>query len=343
MINKTIIKFFLISVCFFSCSKNEFKIQTLEIQPILIDSTINIRALEIDNNKVFSASSTGSIYSFDAYNSKVISQLQYSFDSIVKPNFRALAIKNENVFAISIGNPALLFKNGKVVYKEIHPKVFYDSMEFWNENEGIAVGDFTENCISIIITRDGGNNWNKLDCTVFNQIIEGEGFFAASDTNISIIGNKTWIASGGKNSRVYFSINKGRTWEIFNTPVLQGESTTGIFSMDFYDQNNGYAIGGDYTKPEIDSLNKIFTVDGGKTWKTIADNMSPGYRSCIQYFPKSNGKKILVVGYKGIDYSNDYGNTWRNFSDESYYTFRFLNDSVAFAAGKGKISKFVFK
>jgi hypothetical protein len=343
MINKTIIKFFLISVCFFSCSKNEFKIQTLEIQPILIDSTINIRALEIDNNKVFSASSTGSIYSFDAYNSKVISQLQYSFDSIVKPNFRALAIKNENVFAISIGNPALLFKNGKVVYKEIHPKVFYDSMEFWNENEGIAVGDFTENCISIIITRDGGNNWNKLDCTVFNQIIEGEGFFAASDTNISIIGNKTWIASGGKNSRVYFSNDKGRTWEIFNTPVLQGESTTGIFSMDFYDQNNGYAIGGDYTKPEIDSLNKIFTVDGGKTWKTIADNMSPGYRSCIQYFPNSKGKKILVVGYKGIDYSNDYGNTWRNFSDESYYTFRFLNDSIAFAAGKGKISKFVFK
>ena len=343
MINKTIIKFFLISVCFFSCSKNEFKIQTLEIQPILIDSTINIRALEIDNNKVFSASSTGSIYSFDAYNSKVISQLQYSFDSIVKPNFRALAVKNENVFAISIGNPALLFKNGKVVYKEIHPKVFYDSMEFWNDKEGIAVGDFTENCISIIITRNGGNNWNKLDCTVFNQIIEGEGFFAASDTNISIIGNKTWIASGGKNSRVYFSNDKGRTWEIFNTPVLQGESTTGIFSIDFYDQNNGYAIGGDYTKPEIDSLNKISTVDGGKTWKTIADNMSPGYRSCIQYFPNSKGKKMLVVGYKGIDYSNDYGNTWRNFSDESYYTFRFLNDSIAFAAGKGKISKFVFK
>ena len=113
--------------------------------------------------------------------------------------------------------------------------------------------------------------------------------------------------------------------------------------MDFYDQNNGYAIGGDYTKPEIDSLNKIFTVDGGKTWKTIADNMSPGYRSCIQYFPNSNGKKILVVGYNGVDYSSDYGNTWRNLSDESYYTFRFLNESVAFAAGKGKISKFVFK
>ena len=334
MINKTIINFFLISVCFFSCSKNEFKIQTLEIQPILIDSTINIRALEIDNNKVFSASSNGSIYFFDAYNSKVISQLQYSFDSIMKPNFRSLAVKNENIFAISIGNPALLFKNGKVVYKEIHPKVFYDSMEFWNDKEGIAVGDFTENCISIIITRDGGNSWNKLDCTVFNQIIEDEGFFAASDTNISIKGDNIWIASGGKNSRVYFSNDKGRSWEVFNTPILQGESTTGIFSIDFYDKNNGFAIGGDYTKPEIDSLNKIFTVDGGKTWKTIADNASPGYRSCVQYFPNSNGKKILAVGYKGVDYSTDYGNTWRNFSEQSYYTFRFHNDSVAFAAGK---------
>ena len=343
MINKTIIKFFLISVCFFSCSKNEFKIQTLEIQPILIDSTINIRALEIDNNKVFSASSTGSIYSFDAYNSKVISQLQYSFDSIVKPNFRALAVKNENVFAISIGNPALLFKNGKVVYKEIHPKVFYDSMEFWNDKEGIAVGDFTENCISIIITRDGGNTWNKLDCTVFNQIIEGEGFFAASDTNISIIGNKTWIASGGKNSRVYFSNDNGRTWEIFNTPILQGESTTGIFSIDFYDKNNGYAIGGDYTKPEIDSLNKIITRDGGKTWKTIANNNNLGYRSCVQYFPNSNGKKLLAVGFNGVDYSSDSGLNWKHLSDDGYYTVRFLNDTTAYAAGNGKISQFIFK
>ena len=326
MINKTIIKFFLISVCFFSCSKNEFKIQTLEIQPILIDSTINIRALEIDNNKVFSASSTGSIYSFDAYNSKVISQLQYSFDSIVKPNFRALAIKNENVFAISIGNPALLFKNGKVVYKEIHPKVFYDSMEFWNENEGIAVGDFTENCISIIITRDGGNNWNKLDCTVFNQIIEGEGFFAASDTNISIIGNKTWIASGGKNSRVYFSNDKGRTWEIFNTPVLQGESTTGIFSMDFYDQNNGYAIGGDYTKPEIDSLNKIFTVDGGKSWKNMGLKKSEHLSKIIIH--PSNSNVIWVAsqgplwskgGERGVYKSLDGGKTWKlTLGDDSW-------------------------
>jgi hypothetical protein len=45
------------------------------------------------------------------------------------------------------------------------------------------------------------------------------------------------------------------------------------------------------------------------------------------------------VGFEGIDYSLDAGDTWAPLSEEGYYTLRFLNDSVAFAAGKGKISK----
>ena len=333
----------LILIVFNSCSKDTI-ISSIEINPILIDSEINIRALEIKNNRVYSATSNGSILNFDIDKSDVISEINYELenDSIV-PNFRSLAVTENDVFAMSIGNPALLFKNGKIVYKESHPKVFYDSIEFWNEDEGISVGDYTDNCISVIITRDGGESWNKLDCSVFNQIIEGEGFFAASDTNISIIGNKTWIASGGKNSRVYFSNDNGRTWEIFNTPILQGESTTGIFSIDFYDKNNGYAIGGDYTKPEIDSLNKIITRDGGKTWKTIANNNNLGYRSCVQYFPNSNGKKLLAVGFNGVDYSSDSGLNWKHLSDDGYYTVRFLNDTTAYAAGNGKISQFIFK
>ena len=82
----------------------------------------------------------------------VISEINYEVenDSIV-PNFRSLAVTEKDVFAMSIGDPALLYKNGNVVYKETHPKVFYDSIEFWNDNEGIAVGDYTDNCISVII------------------------------------------------------------------------------------------------------------------------------------------------------------------------------------------------
>ena len=317
---------------------------SLKINPVLLDSTINIRALEIKNNTIYGASSTGTIYSFEVDTPKQIKQEQYSspIDSLI-PNFRALAVTDTDVFAISIANPALLFKNGKVVYTESHPKVFYDSMEFWNNKEGIAVGDFTDNCISILITRDGGDSWSKLDCSVYSDIKQGEGLFAASDTNIAIVGNDTWIASGGLNSRVYFSSDKGLSWNITETPIIQGESTTGIFSIAFYDKRNGYAIGGDYTKPEQDSLNKIRTTDAGKTWSTVADNQNPGYRSCVQYIPNSKGEKLVAVGFEGVDYSSDSGLTWQHLSDEGFYTIRFLNDSIAYVAGKGKIAELRLK
>jgi photosystem II stability/assembly factor-like uncharacterized protein len=34
-------------------------------------------------------------------------------------------------------------------------------MKFWNNKEGIAMGDPIADFLSIIVTRDGGNTWNK--------------------------------------------------------------------------------------------------------------------------------------------------------------------------------------
>ena len=82
-------------------------------------------------------------------------------------------------------------------------------MSFWNETEGIAMGDPVDDCLSILITRDGGNNWTKLPCRKLPKVKKGEAAFAASNTNISIHGNKCWIATGGTNSNVYFSDDKG--------------------------------------------------------------------------------------------------------------------------------------
>ena len=81
----------------------------------------------------------------------------------------------------------------------------------------------------------------------------------------------------------------------------------------------------------------------GKTWELVGANEEPGYRSCVQYIPNREGKELVVAGFNGIDYSNDAGSTWTHLSDEGFYTMRFLNDSVAYAAGKGRISKLTFK
>ncbi|MGB2128579.1 MAG: WD40/YVTN/BNR-like repeat-containing protein [Flavicella sp.] len=306
-------------------------------------NNFNVRALEINENHIIAGTSNGEVYLMDLENEKELINIDIKTkEDSVKNNFRAVAYQNKNTFAVSIENPARLYKNGLLVYKESHPTVFYNSMAFWNDEEGIAMGDATDNCLSIIITRDGGTTWEKLSCENFPQGDGTESAFAASNSNIKIRGDKVWIATGGFKSNIYFSHDKGHTWKIIKTPITQGQETTGIYAIDFYDDNHGFAIGGDYERPDINSKNKIKTIDGGKTWKVVAENKFPGYRSCVQYIPNSNANKVVAVGFKGIAYSKDNGATWEEVSKESFYTIRFLNDTIAYAAGKGRISKLKF-
>ena len=121
---------------------------------------------------------------------------------------------------------------------------------------------------------------------------DGEAAFAASDTNIAIVDDHTWVATGGLSSRILYSSDKGISWTVFETPSIQGLETTGIFSIDFYDALHGFAIGGDYTTPENKHSNKMRTNDGGKTWQVVAQDQNPGYRSCVQYVPNSKAKGL---------------------------------------------------
>ncbi|GAA4961274.1 oxidoreductase [Algibacter aquimarinus] len=341
----------LVVVFFFSCGKKEtFKprdFSEVEIEHLMQDSLLNVRAIEIDSSKSLGfATSNGEFGGTvaDFKGEKAIVNTKLKHDTII-PNFRALGVTNRAVFIFSISTPALLYKvthdSINLVYQENHPKAFYDSMDFWNNQEGIAIGDSTDGCLSVIITRDGGNTWSKLPCDELPKGLENEGAFAASDTNIAIIGDNTWVATTA--GRVYYSPDKGETWEVYDTPIIKEQETEGIYSIDFYDELNGFAIGGDYTKPNENTANKIRTTDGGKTWKIVADGMNPGYRSCVQYIPNRKGKELVAIGFKGIDYSNDSGNSWKHLSDEGFYTIRFLNDSIAYAAGKGRVSKLIFR
>lgn len=336
--------FFLLSLIFlsFSCNKNQdLGFSSVHENVLFFDSILNVRALELNSNKIIAANSDGKIITI-MDNFIDIKQYESKVDSVLFPNFRSLSVVNDSIFSLSIGSPALIFKNGRVVYRETGTSVFYDSMSFWNETEGIAMGDPIDDCLSIVITRDGGNNWTKLPCRKLPKVKKGEAAFAASNTNISIHGNKCWIATGGTNSNVYFSGDKGYSWESYKTPIIQGQETTGIYSIDFYNDSLGYAIGGDYTKPLDNFKNKIKTTDGGISWEVVSDSNGPGYRSCVQFIPGSQGKQLVAVGFKGIDISNDFGNSWSHISDSSYYTIRFINEYTAVAAGKYKISKLIF-
>ncbi|WP_027138726.1 WD40/YVTN/BNR-like repeat-containing protein [Gaetbulibacter saemankumensis] len=332
-----------------SCkSEDKFKPRTfngVEFVTLLEDSLLSVRAIDILNDGSLSFAANNGAYGLYSPKTKMFQTNIQRHDSL-NLHFRAVAHTATDFFMLSIENPALLYKTGDsgkmtLVYEEQGQGVFYDAMTFWNNREGIAVGDYVNGCLSIIITRDGGATWMKISCSELPGAEAGEGAFAASNTNIKVLGNKAWI--GTTHGNIYYSEDKGKSWKLIKTPIVKAGDTEGIYSIDFYNEHIGFAIGGDYMNPEIDSANKMLTVDGGKTWELVAANKNPGYRSCVQYIPKGEGKELVAVGFKGIDYSNDGGLTWKHLSDESYYTIRFINNKEAYVAGSGRISKVTFR
>lgn len=333
-----------------SCQqKTGSEISSVEITHVFVDE-LSVRAIQpLDENRVFFAANNGKVGLVDGDAPK-LAVIKYT-DSLLQ--FRAIASTNEAVFVLSIASPAVLYKIGfngteatniEMVYTESGPKVFYDSMKFWNDEEGIAIGDPIDDCMLIIITRDGGNKWKKITCDSLPEVEKGEVAFAASNSNIAIYGDNAWVATGGRKSRVMHTADKGKTWQFYDTPIVQGKALTGIYSIDFADENNGIIFGGNSENKTSSEKNKAITKDGGKTWKLVGDGEEPAYRSSVKYIPGTNARGIVAVGSPGgISYSGDGGESWTQLSDEGFHAIEFVNDSIAFASGDNKISRLVFR
>ena len=334
-----------ISLCSAQEDPQTVKYTEVEVDTLLVGE-YNIRAITIDGSTLHYGADKSRVGSINIA-TKSLKEYKYEVPNI---EFRSIANNRTDLFALSAGTPAILTRINKidgkmrVVYDDYNPKIFYDSMKFWSEYEGIAFGDPMNGCMTIIITRDGGSKWRRLPCSIVPFPNEGEAAFAASNTGIVTVGDRTFIATGGSSSRILYSPDKGRKWGIIETPIVSGSSTQGIYSMDFYDFKYGFITGGDYLHPEINTGNKALTTDGGKTWKLVADGEAFGYASCVQFIPDSDGKALVTVGPSGLYYSADCGSSWKLLlEDATLNTIRFQNPRTAFAAGKDKIIKITFK
>ncbi len=269
------------------------------------------------------------------------------------PAFRSIAVTNQAAFVLSIASPAVLFRRGlndqawDSVYVNSDENIFFDSMAFWDDREGIAMGDATEECLSVITTRDGGKNWNLLDCSNLPSVVvdsagQKEAAFAASNGNLVVQGDEVWMVSGGVASRVFHSSDRGHSWDVLDTPMKQGGAMTGMFSAARCSDSEtiGMAWGGDWEVMEENAANKIHTRDGGKSWQLHRPGIGPGYRSCVQYVPNSACQGIWAVGIPGVSQSWDGGATWITEPDSSYLTARFdAEGEVAWLAGRGRVKR----
>jgi photosystem II stability/assembly factor-like uncharacterized protein len=174
-----------------------------------------------------------------------------------------------------------------------NPKGFFDSMAFWDSKHGVVAGDPIPDesgklKFEILLT-DDGQNWKPVPPAQLPPALEGEGAFAASNTCIAIrpSASDLWFATGGKTARVFHSADRGQSWQVFDTPMVHGTDSAGIFSIAFRDAMHGVIAGGDYKRPNEDGPNLAFTEDGGRTW-TLSGLHPLAYFSAVAYDRRVN-------------------------------------------------------
>lgn len=299
----------------------------------------SIRALELENDSTcwFAGSKNKFGYTNDFGNTWKENVIKYDTFNL---EFRSISITTNSVFILSVGSPALLFKidkktlNYRLVYKETNEKTFYDSMQFWDDENGIAVGDPTEDCMSIIITKDGGTTWNKIACKNLPKAVKGEAAFAASNTNISLANDMAFIATGGKEANILVGNDYGKSWKKYKTPIIQGEEMTGIFSVDNLSMDTVIIAGGNWSSKGNKDKAMAISKDKEITWELKENN--PGYISCIQFIPKT--KNLIACSTTGIYYSEDLAESWVKVSKEGYYSFQISkNGEFLYLSGKNKL------
>lgn len=287
------------SICFCALSVQTFSQNAINcsVKYYRTRADISIRALGATHETIWFAANKG------VWGYKTASDTVFKLDSIkvdtIYPEFRSIAAVNDStVFLLSVGSPAYLFKttNGgktwNIVYTNADKNIFFDSMIFSDSENGIALADPMDGCFHIIKTTDQGKTWRKINCSNIPAALDGEACFAASNSCIDMVGSNVWFVTGGKHARIFHSSDKGNRFKVYNTPMVHGETMTGIYALDFINDTLGIIAGGNYDKADSSYTCLAITADAGISWKKI-NTRAPFFGSSVKIQSRNESKTLL--------------------------------------------------
>ncbi len=313
--------------------------QKYQLKPLFTDAKTSMRGLSVVNKNVIWVSGSRGTIGKSIDGGKTWQWIQPK--GYEKLDFRDIqAFDHQKAIVVNAGSPAYILstvdggKTWRENYKNIDSAAFFNGMDFWDGQNGMVFGDPMNHKMQLLRTDDGGLTWKNISEQLKKPMQVGEAGFAASGTSIKTAGNgKVWIATGGVVSNIYHSANYGKSWKVFKCPILQGESSTGVFSIDFFDENNGVAVGGNYLNDKDNQNNVLLTHNGGKKWKK-PDQPVSGYRSGVVFVTKDF---LVATGTSGTDISTDGGKRWQNISNLSFNAVKTADGLVVLVGGKGNI------
>ena len=214
-------------------------------------------------------------------------------------------------FVVGWGNTFMMTEDGGATWVDIVAGTdiyYYSGLNFYDENNGFAMGLNLSNGLDSYITNDGGITWNLLTNTT--NMAEFASAYADENTLFTV----------GKDQVISKSEDGGENWSVINTGI-QGFYN---FEVYFKDLNNGIVSTEDGTL--------LTTHDSGLTW----DSFSTGYHNF--YGLNYVGDHIYAAGTdEDVYLSSDNGTTWEMIHNgpptATFYAIEFFNNGDALICG----------
>jgi len=201
-------------------------------------------------------------------------------------------------------------------------------IHFFDANNGVEILQ-----TNIYTTNDGGTTWTRVPSSNIPAMLAGEFCIMYSGNNsCARLGDAIWF--GTTKGRVYRSLDRGHSWEVFNTSL--GEFDV-INSIAFKDESNGLA-GCALNSINFNPKNMVTkTYNKGRTWTTLSawTQVTP---ACIAYMPGTSGTYVVVSPADngespGTSITNDNGATWTKIDNNQYNAVAFVAPNVGWAGG----------
>ena len=232
-------------------------------------------------------------------------------------------------------------KSWKIVYQTTQKGIFFDGIDFWDKQNGLAFSDPIDGKFFIIKTKDGGRTWLPINPKNIPTIQENEAAFAASGTSLITVGRQhAYICTGGGEfAKIYKTENQGETWSAIKTNMPAGK-TNGLFGIRFWDNLHGIAVGGDYQEVTKQIPNVLLTSDGGKTWQDAPQTNPVGLKESVGIYKQ---KILIAVGPSGTCYSKDFGKSWIEIDKTPLHALSISGDGIWAVGEKGNVYKLDLK
>ncbi len=175
---------------------------------------------------------------------------------------------------------------------------YFNGIGFFNENNGIAVGDPVNNQFGVILTTNGGKNWAKTS-SIASQIDE-----AGLVGTLSIFGDRAYFGTNA--GRIIRGRDFGKSWT-----ASQVETGASILGIAFHSNTGGIAIYTNRLKTGSDVL-LARSNDGGLNWKAEVSNLNEDLGvEPVELFYNGASEALYMVCKKGEIYSTtNLGSTW---------------------------------